>query len=167
MTEESGFPPSPRHINFDRLWDLVPRGFALGLQSTHGPNHWRRVEAFGLQIAKHTPGVDIDVIRLFALFHDCRRENENRDPGHGARGAALAFDLYHQEFRQLEDMAFDRLITACCWHTHRTHTDDLTIGACFDSDRLDLGRIGIIPEASYFNTAIARQWAAAISSPAI
>ena len=151
---------SPRGINFTRLWHLVPQGFALGQHSIHGPNHWRTVERFALRIAAETDGVDTDVVRLFALFHDSRRENEYGDPGHGARGAALAFDFYKVEFRQLDPDAFDKLVTACCWHTHRQHVDDTTVGVCFDADRLDLGRVGITPDPKFLNTAVAREMAA-------
>lgn len=148
-------PPSPRGIHFERLWTIVPQGFSLGADSVHGPSHWKRVEAFALEIASLTPGVDTDVIRLFALFHDSRRENEYGDPGHGARGAALAFDLHQREFPELETAALEQLVTACCWHTHRTHIDDPTIGTCFDADRLDLGRVGITPDARFLNTTAA------------
>jgi uncharacterized protein len=150
-------PRSPRNINFARLWHVVPEGFILGRDSIHGPVHWRRVEAFALKICVGTPGVDVDVVRLFALFHDCRRENEGADPGHGARGAARAFDLHKREFPELDAAAFEKLVTACCWHTHRTHIDDPTIGACFDADRLDLDRVGITPDPRFLNTAVARE----------
>jgi len=149
-------PSSARSINFDRLWKIVPQDFPLGTHSIHGPSHWRRVESFGLRIAAAISEVDTGVVRLFALFHDSRRQNEHSDPGHGARGAALAFDLYASEYPQLEAAAFEKLITACCWHTHRTHIDDPTIGACFDADRLDLVRIGVIPDARFLNTAVAK-----------
>ena len=36
-------------------------------------------------------------------------------------------------------------------------TTDPTIGCCWDADRLDLGRVGIEPEAEYQSTVAARE----------
>ncbi|MEO0415706.1 MAG: hypothetical protein AAF226_12240, partial [Verrucomicrobiota bacterium] len=46
---------------------------------------------------------------------------------------------------------------ACKWHTDQTHCSDITIGACWDSDRLDLGRVGLIPDSRYLNTILAKE----------
>ena len=54
-----------------------------------------------------------------------------------------------------EDEDVERLRFACKHHTHRIHHDDLTVAACWDADRLELGRVGIDPEPSYFNTVTA------------
>ncbi len=54
------------------------------------------------------------------------------------------------------DDDFSLLITACSLHTSaRTH-DDITVQACFDSDRLDLGRVGTMPDAKYLCTPMAK-----------
>ena len=37
-------------------------------------------------------------------------------------------------------------------HTDGVMSDDPTIGTCWDADRLDLGRVGIVPEASRMST---------------
>ena len=56
----------------------------------------------------------------------------------------------------LNDDDFSLLITACSLHTSaRTH-DDITVQACFDSDRLDLGRVGTMPDAKYLCTPVAK-----------
>ena len=56
----------------------------------------------------------------------------------------------------LNDDDFSLLITACSLHTSaRTH-DDITVQACFDSDRLDLGRVGTMPDAKYLSTSVAK-----------
>jgi len=39
-------------------------------------------------------------------------------------------------------------------------SDDVTIGTCWDADRLDLGRVSIKPEAKHMSTAYARDIAA-------
>jgi hypothetical protein len=64
------------------------RGYRLGIGGVHGPGHWLRVLANGRGLAAGTPGADPLVVELFALFHDCRRRDDGRDPGHGERAAA-------------------------------------------------------------------------------
>ena len=60
----------------------------------------------------------------------------------------------------LSEEDFDRLLEACEGHTQITHHKDPAIGACWDADRLDLGRVGIIPHPKYLNTQPAREMAA-------
>ena len=107
-------------------------------------------------------GADATVVRLFALFHDSRRENECRDHGHGKRGAELARSLKGVEF-QLDDALFHLLMEACGGHTDIVHHPDPTIGTCWDADRLDLPRVGITPDPAYLNTARAKQLSRALS----
>ena len=143
------------NIDFDELWRHVLSQNDVSLTSAHGPAHWRRVERNGLLLATRSEA-DPVVIRLFALFHDCQRVNDGRDPGHGARGAEYAKMLRGKVF-DLPDDPFETLHFACTWHTDRDHTDDPTVGACWDADRLDLGRVGIIPSAKYMSTAFGRE----------
>ena len=144
-------------IDFANLWRIVTGQFPLGEDSDHGPDHWRRVEANGLFLSNAT-GADITVVRLFALFHDSRRETEFTDPNHGRRGAIYAGELRNIHF-QITDVQFDLLETACIWHTETTHHQDPTIGTCWDADRLDLGRVGIITDPKYMSTKLGRQLA--------
>ena len=44
------------------------------------------------------------------------------------------------------DDQFRWLQEACRLHTTTHHTSNPTIDACFDADRLDLGRVGITPD---------------------
>jgi uncharacterized protein len=149
-------------IDFERLWGIVSRQFPLDEHSDHGPDHWKRVERNGLLLAPSS-GADIIVVRLFALFHDSKRENEFTDPDHGRRGATYARELRNIHY-QISDLQFDLLETACVWHTEAIYHQNPTIGTCWDADRLDLGRVGIIPEAKYMNTVLGRQLANKISS---
>lgn len=55
----------------------------------------------------------------------------------------------------LTDVDFETLIEACDGHTRRRKTDDPTIAVCWDSDRLDLPRVGIRPRSLFFNTPMA------------
>jgi uncharacterized protein len=64
---------------------VILDGYALPIRDDHGVVHWARVLENGLRVAEAT-GVDPEVVRLFALFHDSRRINEVRDDGDGLRG---------------------------------------------------------------------------------
>lgn len=129
--------------------------YTLPVQGAHGVTHWARVLENGLMLSTET-GADVDVVTLFAVFHDSRRVNESWDPNHGQRGADFAAELRGPLF-DLPDHAFKLLYRACVGHTHeRTHPDP-TIQTCWDSDRLDLGRVGITPRPSKLCTGAARK----------
>ncbi|MES2438487.1 MAG: hypothetical protein V4584_05455 [Verrucomicrobiota bacterium] len=146
---------SSRWCDFDKLIDAVSRQFHGGPHSVHGPDHWRRVEQNGLWLATQT-GADTLVTRLFAWFHDSKRENDFTDPDHGRRGGQHAISLRGKVF-DLDDAAFESLVYACTWHTDADFSDDPTIGTCWDSDRLDLGRVGMIPSSEFMSTAFGKE----------
>ena len=142
-------------IDYISLWKKVVEQIHLGKMSVHGPDHWKRVERNGLLLAQRS-GADVTVVRLFAVFHDSRRLNDGSDPDHGARGAMFARELRDVMF-SVSDQQFSQLHYACTWHTHQTFHEDPTIGTCWDADRLDLGRVGMIPDSQYLNTAFAKE----------
>jgi uncharacterized protein len=146
------------NVDFDHLWQLVVGQFHMSENSIHGPDHWRRVERNGLLLATRT-GADITIVRLFALFHDSRRESDGWDDGHGERGAEYAASLRSASF-DLPDDLFELLHYACVWHTDGEHHADPTIGTCWDADRLDLGRVYITPNPRYMSTQFGREIAA-------
>ncbi len=121
----------------------------------HGPEHWARVAENGTRLAGSTPGTDPDVIDLFALFHDAMRENDGRDPGHGPRAAAVAFELF--DLLEISNAQFRVLATACEDHDRGLVSEDPTVGCCWDSDRLDLPRVGAKLELRYFSTIAGRE----------
>ena len=104
----------------------------------HGEAHWRRVAANGLDLATEL-GADRLVVLLFAIFHDCMRFDEFADPDHGKRGGFLACCLNGELLRFDEDR-LDLLYSACAGHTDGAISNEPTIGACWDADRLDLCR---------------------------
>jgi len=142
-------------MDWPQHWKAVTAQFPLDLDSIHGPAHWRRVERNALLLADRT-GADGTVVRLFAVFHDAQRRNENHDPQHGRRGATLAHEMRGSHF-DLDDASFAKLVHACTWHTEEARNDDPTIGTCFDADRLDLGRVGIIPDPAFMSTDFGRE----------
>ncbi|MFZ1376836.1 MAG: hypothetical protein WAS25_09605 [Geothrix sp.] len=134
------------------LLRTILAGYELPNEGLHGPRHWIRVSRTGLKLAKATDGADPEVVHMFALFHDSRRENEDWDPDHGLRGAELARSMRSTHLTHLNDAQFEQLRYACVHHTDGDTTTDPTIGCCWDADRLDLGRVGTEPEAEYMST---------------
>jgi len=117
--------------------------YALPVRGDHGVVHWARVLENGLRLAEAT-GASLEVVTLFALFHDSRRVNQGHDPGHGLRGAKFAMSL-RGTLIHLDDRNFELLYEACRLHTDGLTEGDVTLQACWDADRLDLGRVGITP----------------------
>lgn len=130
----------------------------------HGPDHWRQVEANGLRLAP-TTRADPVVVRLFALFHDSKRENDGDDPAHGPRGAEFARQCYEKGLLGITPDQFAQLHHACAFHTTEPRSRDATIDTCYDADRLDLGRVGMRPDprkmATFAGAALARSALAA------
>lgn len=123
----------------------------------HGIDHWARVERNGLWLASELPGVDVVVVRLFAALHDCRRQNDGRDPQHGARAAEHLRDLQ----LPIGSGQTERLVEAMRTHSFgRTQSDDLTVRVCHDADRLDLGRVSTRPNPRFLSTTPAQDLAA-------
>jgi uncharacterized protein len=72
------------------LWKTVPKSQRSASSPIHGLIHWRRVFENGLIIAKET-GANIELVELFALFHDSYRDG--KDPDHGRRAAEWVASL--------------------------------------------------------------------------
>ena len=134
--------------------DSILDGYSLPVWGDHGVAHWARVLENGLRVAEAN-GADPEVVTLFAIFHDSRRMNEQRDHGHGLRGGEFARSL-RGELIHLDDARFDLLFEACRLHTDGETSGDPTLLACWDADRLDLGRVGIIPKPHRLCTDAAR-----------
>jgi uncharacterized protein len=71
----------------------------------HGPDHWLRVQRNARILANRT-GAKINVVRLFALFHDSNRINDWTVSGHGQMGAEFAKELCGSAF-ELSDEELD------------------------------------------------------------
>ncbi len=145
------------------LLSRILEGYSLPPNGVHGVAHWARVLENGRRLASLTPGVDTDVVELFAVFHDARRVNESLDFGHGRRGSELA-RLLRGEHYHLDDARFALLQFACDQHTAGMTRADPTVQVCWDADRLDLLRVGIRPYPSRLCTEAAclpgiLQWA--------
>lgn len=117
--------------------------FVLGSGSVHGPAHWKAVLANGMTLAGEL-NADRDLVAVFALLHDCRREDEWRDPRHGARAADVAREL-NGRFYEFAPERMATLTEALHWHdAGKVHTD-IHISCCWAADRIELRRVGIEP----------------------
>lgn len=125
----------------------------------HGELHWRTVGASGLWLARSLDGVDRQVVLLFALLHDAMRLNDGHDPEHGRRAAVFAGELGADGLLGIAAPQVELLLHACAEHADGTVSDDPTVGACWDADRLDLPRVGITPRPELFSTDVARNGA--------
>jgi uncharacterized protein len=141
-------------VNLKLIVHKILKDYTLPIHGDHGVGHWARVLENGLHLSNLT-NANITVVSLFAVFHDSRRMNECTDPEHGMRGADLAAELRGQLF-DLSDYEFNLLYRACEGHTHERTHPDITIQTCWDSDRLDLGRVGITPHPCKLCTDVAK-----------
>jgi uncharacterized protein len=143
-----------RGIISNELILAIKNQLQINWSGIHGVSHLARVYENGLHLAEST-GANKKVVQLFAVFHDSRRCNESWDPEHGPRGAHLA-ESWRGKYFELSDDEFDLLYTSCSLHTKaKTHVDK-TIQTCFDADRLDLGRVGKMPDPKLLCTDAAK-----------
>ncbi len=136
------------------LLSIIKKQYRLNWHGTHGITHWHRVYINGIRLSLQE-GVNHRVLQLFSVFHDSQRKNEHRDRNHGKRGAELAREL--RRYCPLDDTEFDLLTTACSLHTSTLDHENITVQACFDSDRLDLGRVGHYPDSDRLCTKMAKE----------
>lgn len=130
--------------------------FAGERKGCHSSRHWHNVATTGVMLAL-AEGGDVEVVKAFALYHDCRRVEDGEDPEHGYRGAMLA--QYHWRLGWLnltaDQMAL--LSFACEHHTKGSVNEDVTVSCCWDADRLDLVRIGMEVNPEYLGTETAKR----------
>lgn len=138
-------------LEYDRsgLVGLIRSEFKIDWQGIHGANHWARVLHHGKNIGALRK-TDLIVVELFSFLHDSCRLNEGRDPQHGARAAEFAHGI-HGDYFQLNAKQLDKLCYAMTHHSGGEVSTDATIQTCWDSDRLDLGRVGIFPSSKYLS----------------
>ena len=138
-------------LEFDRtgLIAHIKQEFKIDWHGIHGANHWARVLHHGKSIGQ-IRSADLMVIELFGFLHDSCRLNDGRDPKHGERAAEFALGM-NGEYFQLQPIQLDKLCYAMQHHSGGEVSTDSTIQTCWDSDRLDLGRVGITPSPKYLS----------------
>lgn len=132
-----------------RLLGLIKSEFKIDWHGIHGANHWARVLHHGKNIG-NLRKADLVVVELFGFLHDSCRLNDSRDPKHGERAAEFAHGI-HGDYFQLDPKQLDKLCYAMRHHSGGDVSLDATIQTCWDSDRLDLGRVGIMPSQEYLS----------------
>jgi len=150
----------PESLNLSESWAglldaILSRSTGKG-SHIHGPVHWTGVAAAGLCLLDQTPGADPLVVLLFALLHDSMRKSAGHDPEHGRRGAALARELSEAGAFDLDAGRLEILAHALEHHDKGETSQDPTIGVCWDSDRLNLWRVGRKPDPALLSTPAGR-----------
>ena len=133
---------SKDHIIIQRVRDYVQKYSCVG--GFHGIEHWDRVYGNGLLLA--ASDANPLVVGLFAYLHDSCRDGDGEDLQHGPRAAVFIDEVRDVLLWDVGDEEIALLKEACRLHTTSQQTGNPTIDACFDADRLDLGRVGIIPD---------------------
>lgn len=151
---------------FDRegLLQFIRDHFRLDWAGIHGVPHWARVRDNGLRLCNEHPDADPLVVEIFAWVHDIERWIDGDDPAHGPRAAALIVESLLGEYFELNDDQAEDLIIAVRDHSKNLTEGTITVQVCWDADRLDLGRIGILPDPARLCTAHGKtaetiQWA--------
>lgn len=106
----------------------------------HGIQHCVNVEANAMLLGKK---FDVTVVRTFAYLHDILKK-DIADKEHGPRAADFIEEWRYTLLSYLDDTQFGKLQDAIRYHTSLNRTNDPTINACFDADRLDLTRYGVV-----------------------
>jgi uncharacterized protein len=96
--------------------------------------------------------INIKVVRFFAYLHDKCRIDNWKDIEHGVRAAEMLLTIKNTILKDFTDEEFSLLERACRFHTTERRTGNPTIDVCFDADRLDLGRVGIVPNPKLMAT---------------
>lgn len=140
--------------DYSQIIAFAKEQYTQDINGLHGFEHWQRVYTNGHHLAK-AEGANLRLVGLFAFLHDCKRENESRDPKHGLRSSNYikTIDLSILGLSQRER---DTLCYACEYHDKGMTSEDINVGCCWDSDRLDLMRVGIYPDTDYLSTKTAR-----------
>ena len=120
------------------------------LGALHGIRHWDRVYENGQKLL--TPDTNPLVIGLFAYLHDSCRIDDGEDLYHGKRAADWIETLRGTYLKDVSNEEIELLQEACRLHTTKLKTGNPTIDAFFDSDRLDLWRVGVIPDPARLAT---------------
>jgi uncharacterized protein len=130
-------------FDWNRLRSFSIRRWPDAMGATHGVEHWDKVARFGGML--YQEGADMDVILAFAYLHDSERKDNAEDIEHGKRASMLIDRVRETELKALSDEQIAKLKRACELHTTEHRTGDITIDTCFDADRMDLLRVGIMP----------------------
>jgi len=134
------------------LLEAITAQFQLPNSSIHGLTHWKNVAVIGRYLSARTMADEV-VVSHFAYLHDSKRKTEDYEPDHGLKARLLGLELAKGGLIQLSQKQLHQLFTACEIHSDsQAKVDDVTIATCLDADRIDLLRLGIMPEEELLYT---------------
>lgn len=139
----------------DSFVRLLKNTYRLEWNGLHGAPHWSRVRDNGLRLAEET-GANARIVEYFAFLHDVCRRDDGRDPEHGLRAARFARAI-RADHIALDNFEFELLVAALERHTGGRNPGEVTVATCWDADRLDIGRVGSVPNPEYLCTDAARR----------
>ena len=137
------------------LLDHLLEQFPLGNSLIHGEDHWMRVLYNGRLLSRETRA-NLNVVELFSVLHDCKRDNDDYDLEHGRRAAEYIREI-RSKWLNINDEELELLVEACEYHSDGFIQGDITVQTCWDADRLDLGRVGVYPSPNRLCTDAARR----------
>lgn len=108
-------------------------------------------------LSSRSLGIDRLVPYIFGLVHDSQRLDEGTDPEHGLRAAAFVRARREDLFGFLPGAAVDALAVACDRHSDGETVGEPWVRPSWDADRLDIGRVNIVPDPDYLCTDYARR----------
>lgn len=137
-------------INLNAVLDQVVSECPWHKSSIHGISHWKNVERNALYLAQYEPA-DVELLYLFSIFHDCKRQNDSWDPQHGQRAAEYILKI-NSNLLKLSQLRLSTLVYAVRYHTDKIHSHNPTIACCWDADRLDITRVLPRFDLGFFST---------------
>lgn len=152
-----GVPALPqRRSSVEDLARIVASSSPAAESALHGQEHWKRVAVAASRLIGRERGADPLVGLLFALFHDSMRFSDGDEPYHGFYGGEWAAELLGGG-TLLSGHRLTLLLKACEGHDAGLTSEDPTVAAAWDSDRLNLWRAGVEPDPALLSTAEARR----------
>lgn len=135
---------------------LAKDRFQLTAGSVHGVAHWSRVW-LNARLICEAEQIDPRVPFLFSFLHDTCRIHDGADFQHGPDAAAFVDQLFAERHLDISPFELLQLSKAIELHSDGFTEADPVIQVCWDADRLDLGRVGILPNPKYLCTATAKR----------
>lgn len=156
------FTPAVSEVVTQETINFCTQLYKLDHFGDHGFIHWMRVLFNGRLLASKT-GANLKIVELFCLLHDSHRQDEWSDPEHGPRAADFVAKLFSQTDNPfkviLSENELGLLLRALRYHTGGmpSRSNGVTIGTCWDADRLDIDRVGLYPKSKYLSMKYARR----------
>ncbi len=122
----------------------------LGL---HSFDHLRRVAILAGRLARAV-GQDVESAVVMGFLHDSARKNDGGGYLHAIESALLASKLLLKFYPQMDR---ERICDAIERHVDGETTADTLVACLWDSDRLELNRLGRVVDPDLLSTKIAKR----------